>query len=188
MLFSQPIGRGDVLVGKLLGLFAAITTATVAGFGAGGVVISLRTEIDNIGAYFFFVGLSLLLALVFLSISALVSILNHRQTRSFGIALTVWFFFVILFDLLAMGGSLLLREKTANYFIFGSLFANPVGMVRVAGLIALNGEEVFGAAGASLLKFTGGAISGLAALLAALAVWIVAPLAASIRLFRKQDI
>jgi Cu-processing system permease protein len=188
MLFSQPVSRADVIIGKLVGLFAAIATATIAGFSAGGLVIALRTETDNVAAYVFFVGLSLLLSMVFLSLSALVGVANQRQTRAFGAALTLWFFFVIFFDLLVMGGSLLLKEKTANYFIFGSLFANPVGMVRVAGLIALSGEEVFGAAGAALMKFTGGAVYGLAALIAGLTAWVVIPLAASIRLLRKQDI
>jgi Cu-processing system permease protein len=188
MLFSQPVSRADVIIGKLVGLFAAIATATIAGFSAGGIVIALRTETDNVAAYVFFVGLSLLLSMVFLSLSALVGVANQRQTRAFGAALTLWFFFVIFFDLLVMGGSLLLKEKTANYFIFGSLFANPVGMVRVAGLIALSGEEVFGAAGAALMKFTGGAVYGLAALIAGLTAWVVIPLAASIRLLRKQDI
>jgi Cu-processing system permease protein len=188
MLFSQPVSRGDVIIGKLLGLFAAIATATLAGFGIGGLVIALRTQTDDFAAYVFFVGLSLLLSMVFLSISALISIANHRQTRTFGVALTVWFFFVIFFDLLVLGGSLLLKEKTANYFIFGSLFANPVGMVRVAGIIALNGQDSFGAAGAALLRFTGGAVYGVIALMTGLIVWIAVPLLVSVKLLDKQDI
>ena len=120
MLFSQPVRRSDVVIGKLLGLFAAIGAASLAGFGVGGLVIAIRTDTDDFAAYALFVCLSLALSIVFLSISALVSIANRRQTRAFGAALAVWFFFVIFFDLLVLGGSLLLREKLANYFIFFS--------------------------------------------------------------------
>ena len=188
MLFAQPISRSDVVIGKLLGTFTAIMTASLAGFGAGGVVIALRTETDDLAAYALFVGLSLMLSLIFLSLSAFISIANGRQVRAFGAALAVWFFFVIFFDLLVLGGSLLLTERTANYFIFCSLFANPVGLVRVAGMIALNGPEAFGAAGAALMKFTGGLVYGAIALAIGLFVWVLLPLLASIRLLRRQDI
>jgi Cu-processing system permease protein len=188
MLFSQPVSRTDIALGKLVGLFAAIGTASLAGFGAGGLIIGLRTDTDDLSSYAFFVCLSMLLSIVFLSISALVSIANRRQTRAFGAALAIWFFFVIFFDLLVLGGSLMLREKQANYFIFASLFANPVGMVRVAGVIALNGPEAFGAAGAALLKFTGGIAYGSIALAIGLLVWITIPFLGSITLLKRQDV
>jgi Cu-processing system permease protein len=188
MLFSQPVSRADIVAGKLAGLLVAVAAAMLAGFGTGGIIISLRVDTEDAWAYVFFVGITLLLSVVFLSLGALIAIANKRQTRAFGVALAAWFFFVIFFDLLVLGGSLLLREKLANYFIFGSLLANPVGMIRVAGLIALNGPDAFGPAGAALVKFTGGIASGLAILLLGLAAWTVAPLYASIRLLRKQDI
>ena len=114
---------------------------------------------------------------------------NRRTIRiAFGVAIAVWFFFVIFFDLLVLGGSLLFREKLANYFIFVSLFANPVGMVRVAGIIALNGSEAFGAAGAALMKFTGGILYGAVALVVGLIVWATLPLIAAVKLLKRQDI
>lgn len=188
LLFAQPVSRADIVSGKVLGLFLAIATACLAGFGTGGVIIGLRTETDDVRAYLLFVALSLCLSLVFLAVAAFIAIASHRQMRAFGAALAVWFFFVIFFDLLVIGGSLLLREKTANYFIFASLFANPVGLVRVAGTIALNGPEAFGAAGASLVKFTGGLFYGGAALIAGIVFWIVLPYLFSIKLLKRQDI
>ena len=188
MLFSQPISRSDVVIGKLSGLFAAMTAATLGGFGAGGIVIAMRTDTADFLSYGFFVGLSLFLSAVFLAIAALVSVANRRQTRAFGVALTVWFFFVIFFDLLVLGGSLFLKERSANYFIFASLLANPVGLVRVAGSIALNGEEAFGAAGPVLLKFTGGAIYGLMVVLFGLTLWTLGPLLVSVGILKRQDI
>jgi Cu-processing system permease protein len=188
MLFAQPVTRGEILVGKILGLFGAMVTATFVGFGLGGLVIATQTDASGFPGYPIFVGLSLILSLVFLSLSALVSIACQRQTKAFGVALFVWFFFVIFYDLLALGGSLLFKERMANYFIFASLFGNPVDMVRVAGLLSLKGEEVFGAAGAALLKFLGGEFQGFAALLVSLLIWTLAPLFVSLKLWRRQDI
>jgi Cu-processing system permease protein len=188
ILFSQPISRSEVLIGKVLGLFASMAAATLAGFGLGGLVIATQAEVDDVWGYPIFVALSLVLSLVFLSLAALVSMISRRQTKAFGLALLIWFFFVIFYDLLVLGGSLLFRERTANYFIFASLFGNPVDMVRVAGLISLQGEEIFGPAGAALVKFLGGEAFGTVALVLSLMVWIAVPMMLSLRFLRRQDI
>lgn len=188
MLFAQPVTRGEILTGKLLGLFAAMVTATFVGFGLGGLIIATQTDAEDFLGYPVFVALSLILSAVFLSLSMLSAIMCRRRTNAYGAALLVWFFFVILYDLLILGGSLLFGERTANYFIFASLFGNPVDMVRVAGLLSLKGGEIFGAAGAALLKFLGGQTQGIIALVASLLLWTLAPVLVSIRLLRKQDI
>jgi Cu-processing system permease protein len=188
MLFAQPVSRSEVLTGKLLGLFAAMAAAMFVGFGLGGLIIAIQTDAEDFVGYPIFVGLSLLLSFVYLSLSMLVAIACRRRTKAFGIVLLLWFFFVIFYDLLVLGGSLLFKEKTANYFIFASLFGNPVDMVRVAGLLSLKGGEIFGAAGAALLKFLGGESQATAALISSLFLWAFAPLLISMKLLRKQDI
>ena len=188
MLFSQPVTRGEILLGKLLGLFAAMATATFFGFGVGGLVIATQTSVGELSGYPVFVGLSLLLSLIFLSLSVLVAVACRRRAKAFGVALLLWFFFVILYDLLVLGGSLLFKERMANYFIFSSLFGNPVDMVRVAGLLSLQGEEIFGVAGAALLKFLGGEVFAFAALIVSLVAWAAIPYFLALQIFRKQDI
>jgi Cu-processing system permease protein len=94
----------------------------------------------------------------------------------------------MFYDVLILGVSLLLKERSANYFIFASLFGNPVDMIRVAGLIALTGQEVFGAAGAALIKFLGGELLGFVALTIGILVWIVAPFLLSLKIWQRQDI
>ncbi|HSB28509.1 MAG TPA: hypothetical protein VLE19_11670, partial [Pyrinomonadaceae bacterium] len=82
----------------------------------------------------------------------------------------------------------LFKERTANTLIFGSLFGNPVDIVRVSCLMLLDGQNIFGAAGASLLKFTGGEGTGLTVLVVTLAFWIIAPAGLAQMLMRRQDI
>lgn len=188
LLFAQPVTRSEILLGKLAGLFASMTTATVAGFGLAGIVIAAKAGTAGATRYPAFVGLSLLLALVFLTLAALVSTFCHRKAKAFGLALFLWFFFVLFYDLLVIGGTFLMRERAANQFIFASLFGNPVDMVRVAGLMALDGKEIFGAAGASLVRFLGGDRAGFSLLLAGLLAWVIALFALAQRLLKRQDI
>ena len=188
LLFSQPVTRGEVLVGKLFGLFASMAAATLVGFGLAGGVIAMRAGTGGVLRYPLLVLFSLVLGLIFLSLSACVSVICHRKAKAFGVALFLWFFFVMAYDLLAIGGVFLFPEHTGNTLTFVSLFGNPVDMVRVASLIALDGKEVFGSAGALLLRFLGGPASSLLSLTAALLIWVVAPTVLAIRLLQRQDV
>jgi Cu-processing system permease protein len=188
LLFSQPITRGEILFGKFLGLFASILIATLLGFGLAGLIIALKAGPDGSLRYPAFVGFSLLLAMIFLSLAAFISAVCRRKNKAFGVALFAWFFFVLFYDLIVIGATFLLKERTANAFLFGSLFGNPVDMVRVATLMILNGKHIFGAGGAALLRFLGGETASLALLLTGLTIWIVAPLFVAARILKRQDI
>lgn len=188
LLYSQPVSRVDVMLGKLAGLFASIVTATFIGFGAAGVIISLKSGTEGASRYPILICFSLLLALIFLSLSALISTLSRRKVKAFGLSIFAWFFFVLFYDLLVIGSTFLFKERTANTLIFGSLFGNPVDIVRVSCLMLLDGQNIFGAAGASLLKFTGGEGTGLTLLVVTLAFWIIAPAGLAQMLMRRQDI
>lgn len=188
MLFAQPVSRGDILAGKIAGLFASIFTATLIGFGLAGIVIAVKAGGEGALRYPLFVGFALILALIFLNLSALTSTICQRKTKAFGLALFIWFFFVLFFDLLVMGATFLMREHTANTFIFCSLFANPVDMVRVASLMSLDGKEIFGPAGATLLRFLGGTSASIVLLVLSLGAWVVLPFLLTQRLLKKQDI
>jgi hypothetical protein len=82
-------------------------------------------------------------------VAVVIATANKRKSRSFGVALFAWFFFVRFYDLIVLGVSLFFKGQTANTILFLSLFANPVDMVRVASLIILDNAAIFGAAGAA---------------------------------------
>jgi Cu-processing system permease protein len=188
LLFSQPVARGEILLGKLLGLFLCMAAATCIGFGLSGAVIVARAGSDGSSRYVIFVGLALLLALVFLSLGAMIAILFDNKAKALGAALFLWFFFVLFYDLLAIGMTFLFKERTANLFIFLSLFGNPVDLVRVSSLVNLGGSTILGAAGAALMKFLGGPALSNLLLIAGLAVWTAGPFLVSIHRLHKQDI
>jgi len=188
LLFSQPVSRAEVLLGKFLGVFFSMALSTLIGFLLAGFIIIAGSGTEGMTRYMAFVALSLLLSLVFLSLSVVTATVSRRKSKAFGLALFLWFFFVVFYDLLAIGGTLLLEGQAANTFLFVSLFGNPVDMVRVASLISLDNVTIFGAAGAALIRFLGGPDWSIAFLLLALTVWVAAPLLLSHRLLMRQDI
>jgi len=135
--------------------------------------------------YLGFVGFALLLDLVFVSVGALGSILSAARSRAFGLSLFIWFFFLLFYDLLAMGITFLLGEHMANLFIFLSVFGNPVDLVRVGSLMLLGDPAIFGHAGAALTKFLGGVASYMV-LVAGLLLWGAVPLAVAAALWHGR--
>lgn len=187
LLFSQPISRFEVVLGKLIGLFISVALSMLIGFVVSAVVISLNNGTEGLLSYSFFVLLTLILAFIFLSLAAVVATSNHRKGKAFGVSLFLWFFFVLFYDVLTIGGSLLLKGQSVNTFLFLSLFGNPVDIVRIASLIALDNVTIFGAAGAALLRFLGGEAMSVLVLVVALLGWLVLPIVIAGRFIRKQD-
>lgn len=188
LLFSQPVSRSTVLTGKLFGVFGSIVVSTTIGFALAGAIIVSTTGTDGLLPYAVFVLLALALAFTFLSLSVLVATVNRRKSKAFGMSLFLWFFFVLFYDLLAIGGTVFLKGQTANTVLFLSLFGNPVDMVRVASLIMLDNVTIFGASGAALLRFFGGGTTSVMFLIAGSAIWAILPWAFAQRLIRYQDV
>lgn len=189
MLFSQPVTRNAILIGKAIGLTIALGVALLLGFGLSGLVIGIQAGTEGSFRYLSFLGFALLLEAAFIAVGTLIAIASGSPSRSFGYALFAWFFFVLFYDLLAIGVTFMLKEHTANQFIFGSLFGNPVDLARIGSMLILGDSTIFGAGGAALIKTLGGsreAAVGIAA--CALLAWIVFPLVIASRILRRRDI
>jgi Cu-processing system permease protein len=180
--------RKWILSGKLLGIWTSLSVATLIGFGASGIFIAGQIGWEGVGRYALVVALCVVMIFIFLVIAGAITFFLRDKMKAVAAALFSWFFFVVLYDLLVMGGAALLHGTTANRFIFLSLFGNPVDLVRVAGLIALGGKHVFGIGGAMLLRFLGGSMASVGLLLVALMMWIVLPYMLAARRLRRLDI
>lgn len=187
-LFSQPVSRTEVLLGKIVGLFASLAVAVIFGFGVSGFVIAAQSGTDGILRYLGFIILTLLLLLTFLCLGAFASIVSESRTRALGIALAMWFAFVLFYDLVVMGLACVVSPHTSRAFILISLFGNPVDLARVAGLLMLGGATIFGAAGSALVKTLGSSTLAVAALSFAGLVWSAATLALTNRLLGHREI
>ncbi len=188
LLFSQPVLRSEILFGKILGLFSSLTTAVVFGFGVSGFIIALQTGLEGISRYLGFVGLTLLLLLTFLCLGALASVISEGRARALGIALALWFVFVLFYDLVALGIALLVNPHFSHTVILLSLFGNPVDLARVSGLLILGGATIFGAGGASLVRTFGSPALAIALLSSVALLWSVLVVTAAGRFLAKREI
>lgn len=190
LLFSQPVARGAVLLGRLAGLFLALIGAEMVGFGAAGLLVFARAGGFGAGSFAGVVTSAIVLTAVFLALAAVIAAgtTSRRRTRALALALVVWFTTVVLFDAAALGLATMLRSGDASRLLIVSVFVNPVDAVRTGALLAVSGTTAFGAASLAFLRFTGGTGPALAMLLLSLAIWIVAPVAIATRRLKNADI
>lgn len=187
LLLSQPVTRSEVMVGKFLGLACTLVASTLVGFGAAGLVIALRTGGADVGRFLALTGLSCALEVAFLSLAMLIAAVTNSRVRALGAAVATWFLAVILYDLLVVGGAVLVGAKQLSGALVLLLLLNPVDLVRVLGIISLDSVTAFGATGASLIRMFG-ATGALVVLSLALIAWMVLPLVLALRRFQRADL
>ena len=186
MLLAQPLTRTEVFVGKYVGLLAAVTAATCAGFGTTGIIVGLAAGGAHAWAFVALVGLTLLLAAATLAVGTLVSVALRGRARAVGATFVVWLALVYGSDLGTIG--LVLARNLGPGQVFVLALLNPVQQARVLGTLAMAPRlDILGPVGLFGLDHFGAA--GLIALLtAALVAMALAPLAAGCVLFRRSPI
>jgi Cu-processing system permease protein len=173
-----------VLLGKFLGLAAALFTAVVLGFGVAGVVLALQGTAQNAGGYVLSVVLAGLLALAMLSLGFVIATLARTTAAALGAGLSAWLFLVFIGDLGIMGTAIA-TQLPLNTLFFVTII-NPLQLYRIASILIIQANlEVLGPAGLYATDQFGAAL--LPALLVGLVAWAVVPLIAALILFSRQE-
>lgn len=182
-LLAQPVSRIEVLLGKYLGLGAALLACLCLGIGACAVILAWQGEATRPASMLWLVGLALGLALGMLSLGMLVSVLARKASVAVGTAIFIWLALVFVTDLGLMAGALAFRMRIETLFALSII--NPLQVFKFWSLHA--GEatlDVLGPAGLYAVDTFGDRISWLFA--AAMTAWIVLPLAAAAAIFSRR--
>lgn len=186
LLLTYPVSRIEILLGKYMGHAAILAFATLIGYGAAGAAAAWTdsADMESMKAFLALLLSSLMLGLAFLAIAYLVSVIVKERSTAAGIAVGVWLFFVIVYDL-ALMGMLVASKGGVGADIFPSLLLlNPADAYRLFNLSAFeNVRKISGMGGLSASAQFSPAI-----LLLALAAWISAPLAAAFSVFRRRQL
>lgn len=173
LLLALPITRLELLLGKYVGLAAALTLSTLLGFGLVGGLLLSQTGSASLEPLAGFVGSSVLLGLAFLSLAVMLSVLASDRTRASGLAIALWFLFVLVFDLLLLGLLVGLGSETGGGWFPYLLLLNPADVFRILNVFSL--EEVRNLYGLTSIVPAALAKPWLMALV--MLGWIAAPLA-----------
>lgn len=171
LMLSMPITRFEILLGKYLGLAGALAVSTVLGFGAGLLPLAPGLTAADAVHYAGFVGSAILMGLAFLSMSMLVSVLALDRVRASGAAIGLWFFYVLVFDLLLMGVLVMSAGRLGSGAFAGILMLNPADVFRLMNIFSSDQvQNMYGLATVMPERLTDPAV-----LLAIMVLWIVVP-------------
>jgi Cu-processing system permease protein len=180
MLLALPLTATAVVVGKYLGRAAALAGGTLAGFAVGGALLARYAGLGALGAYAPVALTAVGGALAFLGVSVLASALAAEKTHALGAALAAWVWFVLVHDLVALG--LVATLDLPGWVVAAAVLLNPADLFRV---LVLRGIPTTAGGIAGVLEATS---LGAPVLLAALAAWVVLPVAGAVLALRRRAV
>jgi len=182
LLLTMPITRLELLFGKYLGLGMALTISTVAGFGIAGIILSYGIGFPALLQYSVFMITTLLMGLSFLSLALLLSAYCTSRVSASGAAIALWFFFVLVYDLVLIGILVAAGDGIVGRIFPLLLYLNPTDIFRIINIYNL--DEVRNLYGlATVLPQT---LASNWKLCLALLFWIITPLAIAYKRLRDM--
>lgn len=182
LLLSLPLTRLELMLGKYLGLSAALTVSTLAGFGLVGVLLATQGGPGVLLHYGGFMLSAILMGMAFLALAVLVSALSSSKSMASGIAITIWFVLVLVYDLVLLGLLVLTEGAMPSALISGLLMLNPADVFRLLNIFSLDEvKTLYGLSTVAADALTQPWLLGLV-----MALWIVIPLALAVRRFRYR--
>jgi Cu-processing system permease protein len=183
-LLAQPVSRLEVMLGKYLGLGAALLACICLGLGACAAIMAWQGQGSSPGSLIRLAGLTFALALEMLSLGFLTSVLARKASVAVGTAIFLWLTLVFATDLALMAGTLALKLPIEQVFTLSLL--NPLQVFKMWSLHAADGSlDVLGPAGLYASEEYGERLHLMFA--ASIAVWVAAPLAAAFVIFTRRS-
>ncbi len=186
LLLTYPLGRGQLLLGKFVGHGLILALATLIGFGCAALAIAvLVADVDLsllVWAFARFMLSSTVLGWVFLAMAYVLSSKVSEKSSAAGLALGLWFLFVLVFDLALLALLVISQGKFSPDLLPWLLLLNPTDVYR---LINLSGFEGSGNA-AGVMALGGDLPVAGEVLWLCLLLWVAAPLALAFGVFRRR--
>lgn len=184
-LFAQPITRGQVLLGKYIGLALSLLCSLCAGFGISAIVLAWRTGGVGVGSFLVLVSYTALLALAMLSLGLLISVFSRRTSVATGVSLFLWLSLVFLSDLGLMASSLLFRLRVQEIFSLAVL--NPLQSFKMGVIADMNASlDVLGPVGTYASHTYGDSLAWI--LIGSVLLWTALPLTLSLIIFKRRNV
>jgi Cu-processing system permease protein len=181
LLLSMPLTRFELLMGKFLGLSAALACSTVVGFGVVGLLLGFKLSPQAWFHYAGFILSSVLLGMAFLSLAVTLSVFATDRARASGGAIALWFFFVLVYDLLLLGALVASGGAVGADAFPYLLLLNPADTFRILNIFGLEDvRTLYGLTTVFPERLANPGVLG-----AAMVAWIALPLALANWRFRR---
>jgi Cu-processing system permease protein len=173
-ILAQPVSLLEVFISKFIGLAIAVAAAIVTGFALATLTISYLSGGKGMDIFLQLTGLTVLLALVSLSVGYLISSLTRRTSTALGIAVVIWLGLVMIGDLGLMGTAVMMKLSPST--LLTATIINPLESYRIASINLLRDSlELLGPSGLVATDRFGAATGWV--LTGIMLLWLLIPLA-----------
>lgn len=185
LLLAQPVSRRRLFLGWYLGnaipLASAIVLGMVAPFLWHGMLAG-PMGVRLLPLLLVAVGLTFIST----ALAFLVALKVDDRVRALGVALGLWLVAAVLWDGAILLLAMVLGQRPIEGAMLTLLAINPLDVARVLLLLGSDAAALLGYTGA-VVQHALGTDAGRAALVAALSLWLVVPLAAAARAFQRKS-
>jgi len=187
LLLSYPLSRLQLLTGKFLGHAVVLAVSSLLGFGLAALAIGLMTgNVTSVAlwkAFGLFILSAVMLGWVFVALAYLLSVTVSEKSRAAGLALIVWFVFVLVFDLLLLG-MLVATQGAMNAELFPYLLLlNPTDVFRLVNLTGLEAAQAY----SGLISASSARLFHPSLLFGVLSLWVIVPLGLAALFFKRRE-
>lgn len=188
LLLTYPLARWQMLLGKFIGHGGILALATVLGFGSAALAIAALVPDVQLSlllwAFGRFMASSILLGLVFIALAYALSSLAREKSSAAGLALGLWFAFVLVFDLGLLAILVVSQGQLSGDLLPWLLLANPTDIFR---LLNVAGFEAAGSV-SGLMQLGSDLPHGSGLLWACLLAWSAISLSLAFYLFHRREV
>lgn len=142
LTLASPVSRGQVLIGKFLGHVSVLALAIVFGYGIAGAIAF--ATVQNVGTQGVMdlgrlIITSIALGGTFIAVGYVASACVRQSGTAAALAVAIWLFAVVLYDLALLGGLLASADGFFAKVLFPYLLlANPADAFRVFNMSAID--------------------------------------------------
>ncbi len=186
LLLTYPLSRWQLLIGKMTGHGAIMAFSTLVGFGAAAVIMGSFSDTrwpELIAAFGLFIVSAVLLGWVFIAFAYIISGSVTEKSKAAGMALIVWFLFVLVFDLGLLGLLVSTQGDVDAELLPYLLLLNPTDIFRLITISYFASEQITG-----LMAITQHVRFSTTTLLLALLVWLAVPMAIALLIFNRRSL
>ncbi|MDR3439375.1 ABC transporter permease subunit [Telmatospirillum sp.] len=188
LLLTYPVRRWQIVAGKFLGHGVLLGLATIIGYGVAGLAIALLSPPetrDNWLAFVTLIATSVALGIAFLALGYLVSSGVREHATAAGIAVGLWLFLVLLFDMGLLGVLAATEGRGLAPALFRwILMLDPTDIFRLINLASFTDVRNYsGMAGLPAL-----AQIPISTLVLGLLAWIGLPLSLTMAIFTRRPL
>ncbi|TVR77880.1 MAG: ABC transporter permease [Saprospirales bacterium] len=181
LMLAQPINRMTVFLSQILAVGLSLCLAFLIGAGLPMLIYGADSSL------FYLLLVGVLLSLVFTGLAFLASVMTRDKARAIGITLLFWVYFSLIYDGLVIYLIYVFYDYPLEGATLAMVMLNPVDLARVIMLMQMDVSALMGFTGAFFQSFFGSA-QGLLVSFSVLLIWILLPVWAAARVFKKKDL